>query len=302
MGRPSFLHVIHDHHLSTTQHTMHRCELTLQPHTDNTAISATTSFAPLKRAAWLAISSSRRSCPPPPSPPRPPSHLTHTLPPLLPYPSPHSHTPPPLYLTMRVLAFFALLAAPALAFVPRMPAPVRARASLTLRFSGEYSEKVRLRLMSSRVRACVCACCSLPSLPPFLSFPFLLFTFNFGPLCVCPRCPESDLPILRGGQREGTFVNVDCVLCLALPHPFISLPPSLSLPLVLVLCARFRFTVDSSPVSVVRVYVSSALHSSPDPFLLYLPPSLPPSLPLSLHLSFSHFIHFPLQETPGNKR
>ncbi|EWM20716.1 acyl carrier protein [Nannochloropsis gaditana] len=44
---------------------------------------------------------------------------------------------------MRVLAFLALLAAPAFAFVPRMPAPVRARAGLTLRFSGEYSEKVR---------------------------------------------------------------------------------------------------------------------------------------------------------------
>lgn len=45
---------------------------------------------------------------------------------------------------MRVLAFLALLAAPAFAFVPRMPAPVRARAGLTLRFSGEYSEKVQL--------------------------------------------------------------------------------------------------------------------------------------------------------------
>lgn len=45
---------------------------------------------------------------------------------------------------MRVLAFLALLAAPAVAFVPRMPAPVRARTGLTLRFSGEYSEKVQL--------------------------------------------------------------------------------------------------------------------------------------------------------------
>lgn len=62
--------------------------------------------------------------------------------PLLLHPSHLQSHLPPLHLTMRVLAFFALLAAPALAFVPRMPAPVRARASLTLRFSGEYSEKV----------------------------------------------------------------------------------------------------------------------------------------------------------------
>lgn len=45
---------------------------------------------------------------------------------------------------MRVFAVLALLAAPAMAFMPSMPAPVRARSSLLIvRSAAEYSEKVR---------------------------------------------------------------------------------------------------------------------------------------------------------------
>ena len=87
---------------------------------------------------------------------------------------------------MRVLAFFALLAAPALAFVPRMPAPVRARASLTLRFSGEYSEKVRRAYPSL-----------LPSLPP--SSPSYL-PGRKRP----PKGPERTLSMVPGSKSTST--------------------------------------------------------------------------------------------------
>ncbi len=51
---------------------------------------------------------------------------------------------------MRVLALFALLAAPAMAFLPPTPfkAP-RAASALVVRMYGEYSEKVRPRFASA---------------------------------------------------------------------------------------------------------------------------------------------------------
>jgi hypothetical protein len=45
---------------------------------------------------------------------------------------------------MRVLAAFALLAAPALAFMPPAPRAAARAGRVVLRMAGEYSEKVRL--------------------------------------------------------------------------------------------------------------------------------------------------------------
>lgn len=45
---------------------------------------------------------------------------------------------------MRVLAAFALLAAPALAFMPAAPRAARINSRLVLNAGGEYSTKVRM--------------------------------------------------------------------------------------------------------------------------------------------------------------